>query len=376
MLQRSLLDYAVCNAKKTFARVAATTTATATTVTAASSLEKTASEGSRHVAVECLTCPTGSQDAPIEVEDSNSMPAQISEKTAACHQRKSKPEELDAPSHDLLDPCNAPKRVKIGLNSSASTSLAAAELTEPSLSSSSRWLAALMTDTDWRKFLQPVMSDSWRGGAFLNIEAFLDAEAAAGRLILPSRPMIFSAFNSTAFSRLKVVLIGQDPYHNLNQAHGLCFSVLPGVALPPSLRNVYKELERDIPDFQSPQHGYLQSWAEQGMLMLNATLTVEAHKANSHSAKSGWEVFTDAVIQQISNQHPNRLVFLLWGRFAQKKKKLINTRRHMVIENAHPSPLSAHQGWHGCSCFSSCNKALKELNHDPMDWKLPLNPQA
>lgn len=238
---------------------------------------------------------------------------------------------------------------------------------------SSRWLAALITNPEWKVFLEPITADTWRSGEFLRIERFLDCETSKGKVVLPPAPLIFNAFNSCPFADLKVVLLGQDPYHGLNQAHGLCFSVLPGVPLPPSLKNMYKELATDIHGFQAPTHGYLQSWSEQGMLMLNATLTVEAHNANSHSKVSGWSHFTDAVIARLSQHHPNRLVFLLWGSFAQQKKKLIDTRRHVVIESVHPSPLSASKGWFGCHCFSKCNAALREMGHTPMYWQLPLD---
>ncbi|AYU77974.1 uracil-DNA-glycosylase, putative [Leishmania donovani] len=238
---------------------------------------------------------------------------------------------------------------------------------------SSRWLAGLITNLEWRDFLAPITADSWRSGAFARIERFLDGEKEKGRVILPPATDIFNAFNSCPFLGLKVVLLGQDPYHDLHQAHGLCFSVLPEVALPPSLRNIYKELTTDIAGFQAPRHGYLQSWSEQGMLMLNATLTVEAHKANSHSKTSGWTAFTDAVIQHLSQHHPNRLVFLLWGGYAQQKKKLIDASRHIVLESVHPSPLSASRGWFGCHCFSACNAALQSMGHLPMHWQLPLN---
>ncbi|KPI85855.1 putative uracil-DNA-glycosylase [Leptomonas seymouri] len=240
---------------------------------------------------------------------------------------------------------------------------------------SSRWLADLITSPEWKSFLQPFTADSWRSGEFAGIERFLDGERAKGAVVLPPAALIFSAFNSCPFAELKVVLLGQDPYHNLNQAHGLCFSVLPGVPLPPSLKNMYKELTTDIPGFEAPTHGYLQSWSEQGMLMLNATLTVEAHKANSHSRTSGWSHFTDAVIARLSQHHPNRIVFLLWGNSAQGKRKLIDTSRHVVIESVHPSPLSASRGWFGCHCFSKCNTALRAMGHTPMCWRLPLQVQ-
>ncbi|KPA78516.1 putative uracil-DNA-glycosylase [Leptomonas pyrrhocoris] len=240
----------------------------------------------------------------------------------------------------------------------------------------SHWLADLISSPEWKSFLQPLTADTWRNGEFARIQRFLDGERAKGKVVLPPAALIFNAFNSCPFAELKVVLLGQDPYHNLNQAHGLCFSVLPGVPVPPSLKNMYKELATDIPGFQAPTHGYLQSWAEQGMLMLNATLTVEAHSANSHSKASGWQHFTDAVIAHLSAHHPNRLVFLLWGSFAQQKKKLIDTRRHVVIESVHPSPLSASRGWFGSHCFSACNTALRAMGHTPMYWQLPLQVQT
>ncbi|CCW61239.1 unnamed protein product [Phytomonas sp. EM1] len=237
--------------------------------------------------------------------------------------------------------------------------------------SSSRWLADLILDVHWRRFLSPIMEDSWRDQLFYRIELFLDRERAAGKLILPPAECIFSAFNSTPLGSLKVVLLGQDPYHNIGQAHGMCFSVLPGVHPPPSLQNIYKELANDIPGFKIPSHGYLEGWARQGMLMLNATLTVEAHKANAHS-HCGWQLFTNDVIQLLSRRCPNRLVFLLWGNFARAKKGLIDLSRHVIIECAHPSPLSSRH-WFGCRCFSKCNAALEGLGHTPMSWQLPMH---
>ncbi|RNF05493.1 uracil-DNA glycosylase [Trypanosoma rangeli] len=227
-------------------------------------------------------------------------------------------------------------------------------------------LCSLIIDPGWRVFLQPLTS----ADSFRNIDQFIEGERAKGKVIFPSRELIFSAFNSTPLDKLKVVLLGQDPYHNLNQAHGLCFSVLPGVRPPPSLLNMFKELTTDIPGFKAPPHGYLQRWAEQGVLMLNATLTVEAHKANSH-ARCGWQAFTDGVIRLLSEKHNRSIVFLLWGGFARKKIALIDRKRHLVIENAHPSPLSAAKWW-GCRPFSKCNAALAQLGHSPIDWNLPM----
>ncbi|KEG15097.1 uracil-DNA glycosylase [Trypanosoma grayi] len=227
-------------------------------------------------------------------------------------------------------------------------------------------LSSLIIDPDWRAFLHPLTS----APSFQRVCQFVEMEAASGKVILPPRELIFSAFNSTPLERVKVVLLGQDPYHNIGQAHGLCFSVRPGMRPPPSLVNMYKELSADIPGFKAPSHGYLQHWAEQGVLMLNATLTVEAHKANSH-ATCGWQAFTDGVIHLLSDAHKKPIVFLLWGGFARKKITLIDRKRHVVIENAHPSPLSATKWW-GSRPFSKCNDALTKIGHTPIDWSLPM----
>ncbi|CAH1241224.1 UNG [Branchiostoma lanceolatum] len=167
--------------------------------------------------------------------------------------------------------------------------------------------------------------------------------------------------------KVKVVLLGQDPYHDVDQAHGLSFSVRPGVKIPPSLKNIYKELSSDIPGFTAPDHGCLEKWAEEGVLLLNATLTVQAHKPNSH-AKIGWQKFTDAAITVVSD-HAQGVVFLLWGGFAQKKEKLVDTAKHRVVKTTHPSPLSASK-FKGCKCFSNVNSALKELGSEEVDWSL------
>eukprot|EP01063_Lacrimia_lanifica_P023956 TRINITY_DN3186_c0_g1_i1.p1 TRINITY_DN3186_c0_g1~~TRINITY_DN3186_c0_g1_i1.p1 ORF type:complete len:292 (+),score=150.84 TRINITY_DN3186_c0_g1_i1:50-925(+) len=203
---------------------------------------------------------------------------------------------------------------------------------------------------------------------FGELAKFLEGEYAAGQEVFPPKPDIFAAYNTTHFNDVKVVILGQDPYHDNNQAHGLCFSVLPGIKPPPSLKNMYIELEQDIPGFKTPGHGYLMPWAEQGVLMLNATLTVQAHKANSH-AKSGWQKFTDATIKYLSENHTG-VVYLLWGGFAQKKGKLIKKEGNVVIECAHPSPLSVTK-WRNCKTFSKCNAALQTLGKDVVDWTLP-----
>lgn len=223
-------------------------------------------------------------------------------------------------------------------------------------------LAETISDPTWKAIASTTLA------RIPSIETTLAAETAAGKQIFPPLKMVFSAFNETPWDKVKVVVIGQDPYHDDGQAHGMCFSVLAGVKPPPSLKNMYKELTTDIPGFKEPNHGYLLSWAHQGVLLLNATLTVEAHKPNSH-AKIGWLQFTDAVIAELSEKH-SALVFLLWGGFAQKKGKKIDRQKHKVIECAHPSPLSVTQ-WMGCKTFSKCNEALVALGKTPIDWSLP-----
>ena len=225
-------------------------------------------------------------------------------------------------------------------------------------------LRDLFTDPYWKSSLQAEFEKTY----FLKLERQLNFLWNRGITIYPPRSQIFAAFNATPLNHVRVVLIGQDPYHGPNQAHGLCFSVSPGVPPPPSLLNMYKELERDIPGFVTPSHGTLLSWAHQGVLMLNATLTVEAHKANSHSS-IGWQTFTDAVIDYV-NRKKKGVVFLLWGKFAQHKSTAIDKSKHYTIECAHPSPLSK-KGWYGCRTFSRCNTALRDLELPEIDWKLP-----
>lgn len=225
-------------------------------------------------------------------------------------------------------------------------------------------LADELTDSGWKKALQEEFAKPY----FSDIAAFLASERSKFN-VHPPPDKVFEAFNVTPFAKVKVVLLGQDPYHEPGQAHGLCFSVLPGVKPPPSLVNMYKELESDIPGFKAPSHGHLLAWAKQGVLMLNATLTVrEGHKeANSHS-KCGWQKFTDEAIRAL-NAKDKGVVFLLWGGFAQKKGKLVDSSKHKVIESAHPSPLSVTK-WRGCKTFSKCNAMLKKLGHTEIDWCL------
>lgn len=202
---------------------------------------------------------------------------------------------------------------------------------------------------------------------FLDTMAYVAAERAAGKEIYPPEHDVFNAFRYTPFEQVKVVILGQDPYHGPNQAHGLCFSVLPGVPVPPSLVNMYKELAQDIAGFQIPQHGYLKSWADQGVLLLNTVLTVERGQAHSH-AKLGWETFTDRVIAAV-NEHRQGGVFLLWGAHAQKKGRIIDRQRHHVLTAPHPSPLSAHRGFLGCRHFSQTNQLLAQQNLPAIDWQ-------
>ncbi|PLR21633.1 uracil-DNA glycosylase [Pantoea endophytica] len=196
-------------------------------------------------------------------------------------------------------------------------------------------------------------------------------ERAAGVTVYPPQKDVFNAFRLTELGDIKVVILGQDPYHGPNQAHGLAFSVLPGVAIPPSLLNMYKELEEDMPGFVRPTHGFLESWATQGVLLLNTVLTVEASKAHSH-ARFGWETFTDNVISAI-NQHREGVIFLLWGSHAQKKGSIIDTQRHHVLKAPHPSPLSAHRGFFGSKHFSQANALLSQSGQSPIDW-MPVLP--
>jgi uracil-DNA glycosylase len=200
------------------------------------------------------------------------------------------------------------------------------------------------------------------------LSEFLRAELRVGKTIYPPPKQIFAALDATPFEQAKVVILGQDPYHGPGQAHGLCFSVLPGVPPPPSLENIFKEIQRDL-GIARPDHGCLLPWAQQGVLLLNSVLTVERGLAGSHQGK-GWEGFTDAVVDRL-NRDREGLVFLLWGSYAQAKGKLIDTRRHCVLKAPHPSPLSAHRGFIGCGHFSMANNWLRERGQAEIDWRLP-----
>lgn len=208
------------------------------------------------------------------------------------------------------------------------------------------------------------LSEAFNAPSFAELVAFLKAEKERGEKIYPPGPRIFAAFDRTPFDAVKVVIIGQDPYHGPGQANGLCFSVGPGVAKPPSLQNIFKELYADL-GISIPDHGQLESWADQGVLLLNATLTVRAHQAASHQRK-GWEQFTDAVIRTLSEQRTG-LVFLLWGNAAKEKGMHIDRARHHVLEAPHPSPL-ARGGFFGCKHFSRTNAILASQGQNPIDW--------
>ncbi len=201
------------------------------------------------------------------------------------------------------------------------------------------------------------------------LKSFLLEEKQKGFSVYPKGADIFNAFNHTPFELVKVVILGQDPYHGTNQAHGLSFSVQKGMIVPPSLKNIYKELASEFVDFKIPSHGNLTTWADQGVLLLNATLTVRAHEAGSHQNK-GWETFTDTVIAELSAQRSG-LVFLLWGRYAQQKESLIDSQKHHILKAAHPSPFSAYNGFFGSGHFSKANAFLKEQGLEEIDWQIP-----
>ena len=214
---------------------------------------------------------------------------------------------------------------------------------------------------------QPTLADEIAQPYYQQLQEFVAAERAK-HTVFPPEQDVFNALKLTPYEQVGVLLLGQDPYHDDNQAHGLCFSVRPGITAPPSLVNIYKELKSDV-GFRIPNNGYLVRWAEQGILMLNAVLTVRAHEPNSHKNK-GWEKFTDAVIRQV-NAKPDRVVFVLWGGYAQKKLQLIDTDRHVVIQSAHPSPLSARNGFFGSRPFSRINAALRAAGKPEIDWQIP-----
>ncbi len=220
------------------------------------------------------------------------------------------------------------------------------------------------------------LEDSWKavlGGEFAqhymrDLKAFLKQEKAAGKHIFPKGAEYFRALDLTPLDEVRVVILGQDPYHGAGQAHGLCFSVQPGVRIPPSLVNIYKELQSDL-GIPPARHGFLEHWARQGVLLLNSVLTVEEARAASHQGQ-GWERFTDAVIRAV-NDDCEHVVFMLWGSYAQKKAAFVDRSRHLVLKAPHPSPLSAHNGFFGCRHFSQANDYLAAQGRKPIDWQLP-----
>eukprot|EP00158_Paraphelidium_tribonemae_P001107 Partr_v1_DN23985_c0_g1_i3_m49077 putative Excises uracil residues from the DNA which can arise as a result of misincorporation of dUMP residues by DNA polymerase or due to deamination of cytosine (By similarity) len=214
----------------------------------------------------------------------------------------------------------------------------------------------------WHQALESEFSKTY----FMQLKSFLASQRKGGKVIFPPENEVYSWTRYCTIDDVKVVIIGQDPYHNHNQAHGLCFSVRKGVAVPPSLKNIYKELASDIEGFKVPAHGCLTGWAQQGVLLLNAVLTVEAHKANAHQGK-GWERFTDAVIRVLSLKYPH-LVYMLWGNYAAKKAAGIDDGSNCILKAPHPSPLSAHRGFLGCRHFSRANDYLKANGKAEIDW--------
>ena len=216
-----------------------------------------------------------------------------------------------------------------------------------------------------------VLKEEFEKPYMIQLREFLKKEKESGQIIYPKNADIFNAFAKTPLDTLKVVILGQDPYHGTKQAHGLSFSVQKGIAIPPSLKNIYKELATDIPGFSKPNHGNLTEWAEQGVLLLNATLTVQAGMPGSHQ-KKGWEIFTDQVIKTVSNKSRD-IIFILWGNFAQAKSMLIDERKHYIIKSPHPSPLSAYNGFFGSKPFSKTNELLLKQGKDPINWQISVD---
>ena len=222
-------------------------------------------------------------------------------------------------------------------------------------------MAAVFTN-DWQELLAPEFAKPY----YQELRAFLAKEYKT-QTVYPNMYDIFGCLHGTAYKDVKIVILGQDPYHGPDQAHGYSFSVRPGVAIPPSLMNIYKELQSDL-GLYIPNNGYLKKWADQGVLMLNAVLTVRAGEAGSHRGK-GWETFTDHIISLL-NDREDPVIFLLWGRYARDKKSLITNARHFILEVAHPSPLSAHNGFFGCRHFSKANAMLEQIGKEPIDWQI------
>lgn len=221
----------------------------------------------------------------------------------------------------------------------------------------------VVLEESWKQLLLPEFGKDY----FIKLKQFLQSEKAGKQVIFPPGKQIFAALDQTPFDKVKVVILGQDPYHGPGQAHGLCFSVNDGIPFPPSLQNIFKELQADC-NFTIPKSGNLTHWAQQGVLLLNATLTVRATQAGSHQGK-GWEQFTDHIIKTISEQKEH-VVFILWGRFAQSKEALIDQQKHLILKAAHPSPLSAYNGFFGSKPFSKTNEYLQSHGQKPINWQL------
>jgi uracil-DNA glycosylase len=219
-------------------------------------------------------------------------------------------------------------------------------------------------EPSWLEWLAPEFDKPY----MRQLRAYLLAEKRAGKRIFPRGEEFFNAFAHTPLDRVKVVILGQDPYHGEGQAHGLCFSVRPGIAVPPSLQNIYKEIHDEL-GLPVPRHGHLTAWADQGVLLLNSVLSVECARAASHQGQ-GWETFTDRVIEVI-NERREGVVFMLWGSYAQRKGAIIDGTRHLVLEAPHPSPLSAHRGFFGCGHFIRANEYFESRGEAPVDWRLP-----
>lgn len=219
-----------------------------------------------------------------------------------------------------------------------------------------------MISNDWL----PALHDEFKKDYYKKLYSFVEEEYST-RLIYPAADDIFNALHLTALQDVKVLILGQDPYFNERQAHGLCFSVQPGVDIPPSLKNIYAELQTDL-GCKIPNNGYLTKWAKQGVLLLNTVLTVRAHEPNSHQGQ-GWEKFTDAIIQKV-NEQDRPIVYMLWGKPAQTKMKMLNNPKHLILTAPHPSPLSSYRGFFGCKHFSKCNDFLQSNGVEPIDWQI------
>ncbi|XP_067935265.1 uracil-DNA glycosylase-like isoform X1 [Watersipora subatra] len=287
----------------------------------------------------------------------------FSVKTSSPLAQKSRNVDILTPTKRALTSNEAKGSKKLKENNPTATVLST--ITSPKVVSFAPKTNGLVTrfGLSWKPCLEKEFAKDY----FQKLSEFVKQEKTK-HTIYPKIEDVFAWTTACRLNDVKVVILGQDPYHGVNQAHGLCFSVPPGVAMPPSLQNIYKELASDIPGFKAPNHGYLMGWAQQGVLLLNSVLTVRAGLANSHKDK-GWETLTDAVIHYL-NTNTTNTVFILWGSYAQKKGGHINKSKHCVLKGVHPSPLAAHRGFFGCKHFSQANKYLQTHNKSPVDWNL------